>query len=48
MKIENKEKRWLKKIKDRKLLKSYENTKEAKVAGDGNCFYRCLSVYFQG
>lgn len=45
---ENHEKRRLRKIKDGKLSKNYENTKEVKVAGDGNCFYRCLSVYFHG
>jgi hypothetical protein len=45
---ENNEKLRLRTIKDGKLSKQYENTKEAKVTADGNCFYRCLSVYFHG
>ena len=38
----------MKKIKDRKLNKQSETTREIKVQGDGNCFYRCLGYHFYG
>ena len=36
------------KIKDKKLAKFSAQETEACVTGDGNCFYRCLSVYLYG